>query len=777
MRKTKPASGGQGPRLRAAGNHPHAYHTPKTRGGQFATDNELLQAALSYAVQGWPVFPCRPRGKEPAVAGGFKSATTDPATIRHWWQRWPDANIGLATGRLSGVVVLDVDPRHGGDESLLSLPQLTETVEVITGGGGRHIYFHSPGFEVRCRSSALGPGLDLKGDGGYVLLPPSVHPSGGRYEWELSSHPAEVPIAAMPDWLLDMLGAGGTLPEKSVPRHTQNTATLTPDFAADRIPQGRRNVTLTSLAGSMRRKGMSQTAIESALLAENSARCDPPLAEDEVRRIAASVSRYAPVAVSDELLTDLGNCQRFVSQHGDDLRYCHGVGWLAWDGRRWARDEDGAAAIRCAKETALKLYDEAKAELQRAIDSLTLAQSAAAAGGSAGKKALVQLQEAYKAATRRLMWAEKSQSRQRLEAMVALAQSEDRLRVHVDDLDKDPWLLNVRNGTLDLRTGTLREHRREDLLTQLAPIDFDASAGAPRWRRHLETFLPDPDVQRQVQRDLGLSLVGADLEEMLPLWYGTGGNGKSTTLRVLREILGDYAKMAAPRLLIASKYEHHPTELADLCGCRVLFSVEVGNNARLDEERVKALTGGENVKARFMRQDFFEFRRTWTIVLVCNHKPEIRGTDNGIWRRIRLIPWTVVLPKEDQRPQEEVVNELLAEGAGILGWMVAGLRDWQRDHHWTAEAVRVATEGYRAEQDVLGAFLADCCELGPRYTVSVGALYDAYARWAERNGEEPLNKNTFSMRLTARGFTKERRAVVTRERIWRGLRLLDKLGH
>ena len=720
-------------------------------------DNDLLQAALSYAARGWPVFPLRPRGKEPLTDHGFKDATTDPMVLLDWWQRWPDANIGIATGAPSGLLVVDVDPRHGGDDSLHDLERqhgpLPETVESLTGGGGQHIFFGCPD-GVGC--GKLAEGVDIKGNGGYIVAPPSVHPSGKSYEWEVLHHPDDVALADPPAWLLALLA-------------TPKATAAAPDPTSDRIPTGQRNTVLTSLAGSMRRKGATESAIEAALLAENAQCCDPPLPEADVKRIAASVSRYDPVAVSDELLTDLGNCQRFVSQHGDDLRYCHGVGWLAWDGRRWARDEDGAAAMRCAKQTALRLYDEAKAELQRAIDSLTLAQAAAAAGGSAAKTALEQMQNAYKTACRRLMWAEKSQSRQRLEGMVALAQSEDALRVHVDDLDRDPWLLNVQNGTLDLRTGTLREHRREDLLTQVAAVDFDPTARGERWRRHLETFLP-PDVRRQVQRDLGLSLVGADLEEILPIWYGTGGNGKSTTLRVLQTILGDYAQMAAPKLLMESKYERHPTELAELRGKRLIFSVETKEGGRLDEERVKLLSGGERIRGRFMRQDFIEFASTWVITLVTNHKPTIRGADGGIWRRIRFVPWTVALPKEKQRPQEEVVTELLAEGPAILGWLVEGLRDWQRDHHWMADAVRAATDAYRAEQDVLGGFLADCCEIGPRYAVPAATLFDRYTQWCEENSEEPVKKDTFRRMLIARGFAKIREGHAMTP-TWRGIRL------
>jgi putative DNA primase/helicase len=723
--------------------------------------SELLQAALAYARRGWPVLPLQPRGKAPlgALAShGVKDATTDDATIRRWWAARPDANIGIATGGGSGLLVIDVDPRDDGDEALRDLERqygaLPQTVEALTGGGGRHVLLRCPTGQG---CGKLTRGIDIKANGGYIVAAPSLHPSGASYAWEVAHHPDDVTIAEPPAWLLALL---------AVPKPASATAA-----PAGRLGEGERNSALTSLAGSMRRKGATAEAIEAALLVENAARCDPPLPRADVRRIAASVARYDPGAVSDELLTDLGNCQRFVAQHKDDLRYCPGLGWLVWDGRRWSRDDTGAP-MRCAKQTALRLYDEAKAELQRAIDSLSLARAAAAAGGSAAKQAAEQMKAAQTAATRRLAWAEKSQSRQRLESMVALAQSESELVVHVADLDKDPWLLNVQNGTLDLRTGVLREHRREDYLTQMAPVDYDATAPGDHWRAHLETFLPDPDVRRQVQRDLGLSLVAADLEECLPIWYGTGGNGKSTTLKVLHAVLGDYAQMAAPRLLTASKYERHPTELAELRGKRLIFSAETDQSARLDEERVKMLSGGERIRARFMRQDFVEFPRTWTITLITNHKPAIRGVDGGIWRRIRLVPWTVALPTEKQRPQEEVVSELLSEARAVLAWLVAGLRDWQQDHHWRAEAVRLATDTYKEEQDILAGFLADCCELGPRHFVRAATLYETYADWCERNGQEALKKNTFGKLLTARGFAQARQGHGG-PRIWRGLRLYD----
>lgn len=325
-----------------------------------------------------------------------------------------------------------------------------------------------------------------------------------------------------------------------------------------------------------------------------------------------------------------------------------------------------------------------------------------------------------------------------------------------EEWDRDPWTLNVLNGTLDLKTGQLRPHNKDDLLTKIAPVVYDPNADCPRWRAHIELVLPDPDVRRQVQRDLGKALVGAVLDESLPIWYGEGANGKTTTYRVVMSILGDYARRAAPDLLIQTKYDRHPTEIADLVGSRVVFSVEVDQAKKLAEALVKDMTGGDRKKARFMRQDFFEFEQTFSIFLVCNHKPIITGSDHAIWRRIKLVPWTVTIPPEARRPQDQVIEELMSEASGILNWLIEGLMDWQRDMLWVAEAVKAATEAYRAEQDVLRPFLDECCKLCPHCTVSVKELYEAYISWTAKAGEIPVGKRQFSRSLEARGISKRR---------------------
>ena len=270
------------------------------RNGEMEDSRQLL-AALSYAENLlWAVFPCHnvdaagccscgrrdcdSPGKHPHTSHGLQDATKDPEQIRTWWKRWPDANIGVPTGAVSGFDVLDIDPRHGGNESLEELERehgkLPETVEAITGGGGRHILFKHKG-GVRNSAGRL-PGLDVRGEGGYIIVAPSTHASGQAYAWELSSRPDEVELAEWPDRSLDALKISDS-----------NLCSPAPPVG-DRIIKGQRNEVLTSLAGTMRRREMSEYEIVAALLVANERRCDPPLPDEEVQRIAASVMRYPP---------------------------------------------------------------------------------------------------------------------------------------------------------------------------------------------------------------------------------------------------------------------------------------------------------------------------------------------------------------------------------------------------------------------------------------------------------------------------------------------------
>jgi len=510
------------------------------------------------------------------------------------------------------------------------------------------------------------------------------------------------------------------------------------------IPKGQRNETLTSLAGTMRRRGMSHEALLAALQQENELKCQPPLMQADVERIASSVSSYAPAVDKAQSIaltfhrTDAGNGELFAHLYGDRLRYDHRrKRWLLWLGHWWVPDAD-AEVRRLAKLTARRLYRDAAG-----VDNLKEREAEA-------------------------RWAIGSESRMRLDATLSLAQAERPIADTGHDWDLNPWLLGVANGVIDLRTGTLHDGRPENRLTMHSPTAYNPDAPCPRWLAFLDRVMAGNEALIDfLQRAVGYSLTGDVSEQVLFFLYGTGANGKSTFLTPILDLLGDYGRQAAPGLLLAKRGERHPTEFADLENARFVSSVEVDQGKRLAEGLVKWLTGGDKMKARKMRQDFYEFRPTYKIWLAANDRPTITGTDLAIWRRIRLVPFTVVIPDPEQ--DKDLPAKLRGELPGILNWALHGCLAWQRDGLDIPQKVQAATEAYRVEQDILAGFLDDCCTTGSEEKVTANALYVAYTNWCKDSGERPLTKTALGLRLAERGFTPDR--TRNEGRFWQGIGL------
>jgi len=435
-------------------------------------------------------------------------------------------------------------------------------------------------------------------------------------------------------------------------------------------------------------------------------------------------------------LTDYGNAERLVAQHGQDLRFCQALGWLVWDGRRWMRDETGEG-MRRAKDTIRALYAEAA----------TLPDDR--------RTALIE-------------HALRSEKAARLQAMLTLAQSEKTLAMPAAAFDAEPWDFNVANGTIDLRTGELRPHRREDLLTKLAPVDYDTRAQCPLFEAFLVRILPDPEVRAFVQRFLGYALTGVIRDHVFPVFWGKGSNGKGTLVETVLHVMGDYARQLPAETLMLKHGETHPTERASLLGVRFAAASETEENRRLNEALVKQLTGGDTIAARFMRQDFFEFRPTHKLALQTNHKPVVQGTDRGIWRRLRLVPFTVEIPEEEQ--DKALPEKLLAESQGIFRWLVGGCLAWQREGLGEPEAVRTTTAGYRNEMDVLGMFLEERCVVARTARATSAELYRAYGGWCVAHGERAVSQRAFAEALEERGFDRARGGHAG-TRLWVGLGL------
>jgi putative DNA primase/helicase len=423
--------------------------------------------------------------------------------------------------------------------------------------------------------------------------------------------------------------------------------------------------------------------------------------------------------------TDLGNGERLVARFGANIRYCWPwKKWLHFDRQRW-KEDDTAAVRRLVKRTVRAILNEA---------------------------ATIDDDEKRKAHNQ---WWCTSEGKAKVEAMLSLAASENGIPILPDDMDRDRFLLNVKNGTIDLRIGKLRPHQREDLITRLAPVKFLPGDKCSTWLRVLnEIFAGDSGLIRFWKMLCGICLTGDVSNQILPVLYGAGANGKTTILTVLLEILGpDYAIVAPPGLLTVKAGERHPTELADLFNKRLVVDSETAEGAQFNENLVKQLTGGDKIRARRMREDFWEFDPTHKILMCTNHKPEIRETKNAIWRRVKLVPFNVTIPED--RQDANLPDRLRSEYPGILAWCVEGCLEWQELGLEVPTAVEDATKEYRRESDVIGEFLSSECTIDPSMPglrVRATPLYARYQKWA---GADAVNQRKFGKAMTERGLKKQ----------------------
>src|SRR5215207_8147129 len=513
------------------------------------TDTTAKSAAVDYHRAGWCPIPIKERSKEPTLPE-LRPYLNRRAT-KEELATWPWSGVGIVTGELSGVLVLDVDGPEG--EAELRKHGHPATPMVRTPSEGLHLYFKHPTRPVNT-SIRVAPGLDVKASGGYVVAPPSLGANGKPYEWIVP--PEEAELADPPEWLMRLL------------ERQRSRAPAGP--VGERIPSGQRNKVLASIAGTMRRRGMGEAEILAALEVANAQRCKPPLEAAEVAKIAASVARYEPAGDVVHIsfnghgspqppqgfnLTDLGNAERLVARHGENVRYCYQ--WrrfLSWTGARWERDETGQVH-RLAKETVRSIYRESSAEEDEER-----------------RKALAKHARA-------------SESETRIRAMVELAKSE--IPASPDQFDADPWLLNTSNGTIDLRTGEMREHRREDLITKIAPVEYHADAAAPTWEAFLERVLPGEKLRQFVQRAVGYSATGNTSEQCIFIHHGPGANGKSTFQETVSAALGDDAMRTPTETLLVKRTGGVPNDVARLKGARFVTASETEEGRRLAESLVK----------------------------------------------------------------------------------------------------------------------------------------------------------------------------------------------
>jgi putative DNA primase/helicase len=734
------------------------------------------QAALDYLRRAWSIIPVDAATKRPLLPWKeFQERRATPDEVEAWFRRWPDADLGVVTGEVSGIAVVDVDRSSEADFDR-ALGHLGDLVpgEVAppmarTRSGGVHLYFRYPSGGLRNATRLGGLPIDLRGEGGYAKAPPTL-----GYTW---ISPPEGELPEIPPALLQFLRAGPSRSGVTAPNGSAASVApaLSADFAArypDRVDQARRYAreyppaiagqhghdTTFKLALVLTRSlTLPQELAIDVLLKEYNPRCQPPWTEAELRHKITDAARSTQVPLGNpadvaalrafaasraggeyaataadagptappatiNISSELGAAQRLIAAHGEDLRYVWSRReWLLWDGRRWHPGAGGhvlGLAAACARKWT--------------VDSV-------GTGDLADFKAARNLESSRSVA-----------------GAAALAAVDRRVLLRAEQLDADPMLLTCANGTIDLRSGKLRPHRREDLVTHLVPHAFDPSATAPRWSRFLDEITGNEiEVRRFLQRWFGYCITGFTVEHALLLALGRGCNGKSVMVETIQDVLGlDLATPAPPGLLLVQHGDRHPTELQHLAGRRLVVANELPKGGTFNDERLKWLCGGDTLIARAMRQDFASFTPTHKIVVCANELPRVNDASPGFWRRMRVVPFNVSFEGREDRDLSRTLRD---EAPGILRWLVDGCLAWQRDGLGEPQAVRGATAEYRRSEDVVGLWIKHYAPtIKPGVPTSAETIYSNFKLWAEARGERPVTQTMFGRELAAHGWTRDR---------------------
>lgn len=692
---------------------------------------KFYRAACIYAGRGWRVLAlhtakdgkcscgspaCQSQGKHPryhsqTLADGLKSATLDTTTITGWWQLWPETNVGIVTGAQSGIVVLDVDPAHGGDDSLRDLERangaLPQTPTALTGGGGTHYIFAHPGKEIKNSAGRVGPGLDIRGDGGYIVAAPSMHASGHAYTWATDAHPADVKPAPMPKWLLDLATGGNGETEHEVKR-----AAPLPAMISD----GSRNNMLTSLAGTLRRRGLEEFTIYKSLQAANAEMCNPPLPDDELRKIAESVARYEPAAPltgakrgKAEPLTDDVIRDRWLEDH---TMTCYAMeDWHRYSAGVWQRVEEGVI----------------RSEILRVIE----ASREDGVKPSSGK-----LSSVYELARTKL-WTDSKR------------------------FDANPDLLVCQNGTLHIPTLTLQPHDPRHWLTTGVDYDYDPDATAPTWDYFLQSTLR-PDVVQFLQDFAGYALT-TDCSLEAAVWlYGPPGSGKSTFLEGLEAMLCGRAGLLGLADVMRSRFA-----LGGIAGLTLLVAKEQPAGFIESSALLNSLISGEKITIERKYAHPYEIHPRAKLAWAMNELPRIGEATSGIFRRVKVIKFEA---RDKDAVLPEIKEVIRREGAGILNWALVGLARLRAYGGFNVpEIIEEWTRHFQETNDVPAMFLRDSGVLmGPQYKAAAGDLYAFYKAWCADNGHKHQSSTSLSDDWARLGLEKYKAAGKT---IYRGIGL------
>ncbi|AEP08625.1 phage/plasmid primase, P4 family [Micavibrio aeruginosavorus] len=538
------------------------------------------------------------------------------------------------------------------------------------------------------------------------------------------------------DTLREVIAHNGIGPKPTKPKKAE------PQWK-DEIAEGNRHNELLRRGTSLRRQGYGMDTVEKILTHAAETLCTPPMDQQEVQQILKWIDEKVKPQDTSYPLTDQGNGYRFRDRYeGHVICAFPGEHFYIWDKTRYKRDETDMI-ITLAKETALSLTSEIQAAIAEGKNASGL------------RKHMRNLQS--RGGLNNMVWASKSE-----------------LRIHQNDLDRDVMLLNVQNGTIDLKTGNLLPHNPAHLITKMAPVTFDPQAECPEFMKFLHsTFDGKADMIAYIQRVFGYCLTGLTVEHCFFIMEGRGRNGKSTLLTILAELMGDYHRKSEAKSFLTQRNEGVRNDIAGLKGVRVVTASEIAEGIRMNEPLIKEMTGGDIIAARFLYQEYFEFRPQCKIIMAVNVKPEIIGTDVGIWERIRLIPFEVTIP--EHKRDKNLMGKLQNEKSGILNWALEGLKQWHAGGLQEPPTIKAALEKYRGDMDVVGRFLAECTTSSQNDSVSAHELYETWRVWQKNAGEPFMTQRTFGLKLT------EKRILRVKERyngapmtVYKGLRITHR---
>jgi len=714
--------------------------------------NDLVRLLVS--MPGWKIFPLKQGEKAPENKEWQSRATSEVEKIENWTVSYPNCNWGLATGPASGIIIIDVDAVNGGVgnwERVTKGKPVPRTTVVKTGGGGRHFYFRVPDFVVGNPKTLFGKttGIHVKGKGGLVVIPPSIHPNGNPYEWEVP--PWDTPPAALPLWLM-----------KKLKNHAIKGVSDYLPLGAETIPEGERNDTIYHQALKMAREGTSIENATSLLLAWK-ATAAPQLGDGEITDTVNSAYKKAKENAAKQkerkpfLNTDVDNADRFLYSQGENVLYVEGLGWHVWNGSQWKVDGESALVTNMAIAMLKAIRNSILLEAQESDDDNRFNEA---------KKKATQVNNAMNIG--------------RIKPMISLAATDIPHRKKVDDFDgpQTDHLLNVKNGVVNLETGEITPHNRDILITRYIDVDYLPEAKCEFWERTLELALNgNKELINYMKRAIGYTITGRQSEQcMFIAWGAEGNNGKSTIMETLASLLGSNAASVDMKVLTPSELNNQTSStLAQFPGVRFVHASEAETSHRLNEPFIKMITGGDTISGCHKYKAPFTFKPKFKLWIRTNEKPHVSGMGEAFWRRIKLIPFDKSIPPELRILPHLVEAKLKTEYEGILNWCVQGAIEWSKNGLQDPQIVRDAIGEYKSSMDVVSQFFDELIdETDKTQSVPRAKVYQTFVTWSRRNGlKYPLTAPSFNGRVSKR-LGNQPRILQKGEYIWSGIQLNEQ---